>query len=264
MHDVEAKELEKKPRLFYGWYIVLASFLAHLSYAEQNSSVLGLFIRPMTREMGWSRTALTGAQSVARLVEGVCAPVLGPFIDRYGPRPLMLIGAVIVGFSFLWLSQIRTIWDFYMMKGFAVAVGFLFMGFMVTNTAISNWFVRLRGRAIGIAGMGTSLANIAMAPVAAWMMTRWGWRSVWAAFGVFTWVVVLLPSGLLMRRRPEDVGLKPDGDDSSPDQPSRSENLNPASLGDTEGKEAVWNRREAMGTRAFWLIVGTFSISSFA
>src|SRR5688572_23211862 len=129
----------------------------------------------MQSELGWPRTAITGAQSVARLVEGGFAPAVGPILDRYGPRPLMIAGSLIAAVGFMALSQVDTLWGFYLMKGGVIAVGFLCMGFMVTNTAISNWFIRRRGRAIGIAGMGTSLASVAMAPVVVWMMDNWHW-----------------------------------------------------------------------------------------
>ena len=79
-----SEEPRRKLRFFYGWYIVLASFLASLSYSQQLATVLGLFIKPMQDELGWSRTAITGAQSATRFVEGFVAPFIGRFIDRYG------------------------------------------------------------------------------------------------------------------------------------------------------------------------------------
>ena len=83
---------DRKPRYFYGWHIVGASFLAHLAYAEHHSSMLGFFFRPLQSEFGWSRSALAAVQTIARLVEALFAPVVGPLIDRYGPRVLMPSG----------------------------------------------------------------------------------------------------------------------------------------------------------------------------
>ena len=82
----------KKPRYFYGWNIVAATFLAHLSYAEHHSSVLGFFMRPFNREFGWSRTQVSMVQTIARFVETALSFFVGPIIDRYGPRYLMPIG----------------------------------------------------------------------------------------------------------------------------------------------------------------------------
>lgn len=268
MKDIAAPESQQAARkrrpLFYGWYIVLASFLAHLAYAEQNSSILGVFLRPMTGDFGWSRTELTGAQSVARLVEGGFSPIVGPFIDRYGPRPLMVLGSIVAGIGFLGLSRARTLWEFYLTKGVVTALGFLCMGHLVTNTAISNWFVRQRGRAIGIAGMGTSLASIAMAPLVVWIIGRWDWRTAWIAFAVLTWVVVLVPSGLLMRRRPEDQGLRPDGDPAPSPRPEGPQGEGSGAAVPEPPLEPVWSRREVLRTSAFWLIIATFSVSNLA
>jgi MFS family permease len=271
----EETQPRRRKRPFYGWYIVFTSFLAHLSYAEQNSSVLGVFFRPMNAELGWSRTSMAGAQSVARLVEGLLSPVVGPIVDRHGAKRLMISGALIAGFGFLALSQVQSLWQWYLLKGGVIAVGFLMMGNLVTNIAISNWFVRQRGRAIGIAGMGTSLTSVGMAPAIVWLTDAIGWRAPWIVFAVFTWVAVIPATALLMRRRPEDHGLLPDGDrpDAAPARsgPGAME-APPAASGDEEPPqpqrvaplEPVWTRRQVLGTFAFWLLILTFSIAQLA
>ena len=140
----------KKPRYFYGWNIVAASLLAHLAYAEHFSSMLGFFFKPLQNEFGWSRTALATIQTIARLVEALSAPIIGPLIDRYGPRVLMPIGAIIVGFAMLGVTQVNTIWQFYLLRGIVSAIGYTIMGTLVTDVAINNWFIRKRGRALAI------------------------------------------------------------------------------------------------------------------
>jgi len=84
-------EARKRPRYFYGWNIVGTSFLTSLSNAEQNSSILGLFFRPLNAEFGWSRTSIAGVQSFTRILEGLIATIIGPILDRHGPRRLMFI-----------------------------------------------------------------------------------------------------------------------------------------------------------------------------
>ena len=116
---------KKQPRYFYGWNVVGAAFLAHLAYAEHHSSVLGFFFHPLEGEFGWSRSAIAAVQSIARIVEAVLAPFVGPFIDRYGPRALMPIGALIVGLAMIGATQVQTIWQFYLLRGVIVAVGFV-------------------------------------------------------------------------------------------------------------------------------------------
>ncbi len=128
----------RKPRYFYGWNIVAASFLAGLSYAEHFSSILGLFFKPIQSEFGWSRSAIAGVQTTGRVIEALIAPIIGPIIDRYGPRVLMPIGAIIVGLAMLGVTQINTIWHFLILRGVLVAIGDMvansFLPHQVRNT----------------------------------------------------------------------------------------------------------------------------------
>ncbi len=259
-------ETPNRPRYFYGWNIVIASFLAHIAYAEHNSSLLGLFFNPLKEEFGWNRTSVSAVQSLARVVEGLVAPFLGPLIDRHGPRPLMVVGGVATGLAFLAVTQVTTLWQFYLVRGIIMAAGFAFMGYLITNTAISNWFIRRRGRAIAFASTGTSLANMALAPITVWIILTWGWRSSFLVFALLTWVVVLVPSAVLMRRRPEDMGLLPDGDSPKPNpievEPTRESSVDARSV--TSDLEPIWTRREVMKTSAFWLLVISFSLANLA
>jgi MFS family permease len=247
---------------------VLASFLASLSYSQQLASVLGIFIRPMTQELGWSRTAITGAQSATRFVEGIVAPITGRFIDRYGPRPFMVVGGIISGVGFILLSGIQSLFEFYFLRSFVISIGFAMMGYMVTSVAVSNWFVRKRGRALAIAGMGSSVMSSILPPIAVLAMATWGWRPIWVAFGIFTMISVAIPSAIWMRRRPEDLGLRPDGD-----EPFKA--FTPPAEGDAGGGathelaheeplEPIWSRREALHTSAFWMIIGTYAIANLS
>ena len=262
-----SKPARKKSRsLFYGWYIVLASFLAGLSYSQQNSSTLGIFIRPMTDELGWSRTAITGAQSAARFVEGAVAPLIGPLIDRYGPRPLMIVGGIVVGFGSVLISNVQDLTQWYLLRSLVISIGFALMGWTVTTIALSNWFVRKRGRAIAIGSMGNHVTSSVMPPLAVAAMANWGWRPIWSAFGILTWIVVVIPAAIWMRRRPEDLGLRPDGDSAVPlENLGEKEGAQPgwSSTAD-EPLEPVWSRGEALRTKAFWLIVTTFAVSNLA
>ena len=98
---------KKRPRYFYGWNIVFASFLAHLSYAEHHSSVLGFFMRPLNQSFGWSRTEISVVQSIARFVEAGASFFVGPVIDNHGPRLLMPLGAIIISLFVGWKMQVE-------------------------------------------------------------------------------------------------------------------------------------------------------------
>jgi len=251
-----------KPRYFYGWNIVGASFLAHLSYAEHHSSMLGFFFKPLGSEFGWSRSSIAAVQTIARVTEALIAPVIGPLIDKYGARVLMPAGAVIVGLSMLGVTQVSALWQFYLFRGIVVAVGFTLMGALVTDVAINNWFVRRRGRAIAFARLGSNLSNIIFVPVTVFVIASSGWHTMFVVFAVVTWLVVLVPSVIFMRRRPEDMGLYPDGDVPYDGRASNSEEN--SNGGYTTPGEPVWNRREVLTTGSFWLLAASLGISSMA
>ena len=253
----------ERPRYFYGWKIVGAAFLSRFSFASGNASVLGLFFTPLGNEFGWSRTAISAVLSLARLFEGLTSPLLGPIIDRYGPRVPMVIGGILLSLGFVSLSLMANLWQFYLIRGVFMAAGFALTGMLVTNTAVSNWFIRRRGRAIATAGMGTNTGMLIIAPVTVGIIEVWGWQTAWLFFAILAWIVVVIPSAILMRRRPEDIGLIPDGDlpadSNASGNPSR---LSTATRSSAE--EAVWTRREVIRTPAFWLLIIGISSSMLA
>jgi len=253
----------KKPRYFYGWNVVAASFMAHLAYAEHHSSMLGFFFRPFQNEFGWNRSALAAVQTIARVAEAMVAPIVGPFIDRYGSRVLMPAGAIIVGLAMLAVTQIDAIWQFYLLRGIIVALGFTLMGNLVTDVAINNWFVKKRGRAIAIARLGSNISNMAFVPLTVFIIGACGWRTMFVVFAVITWLVVLIPSLLLMRRRPEDMGLYPDG--INPNHTRAGDNNEDELAGNGMAlREPIWSRREVLATRTFWILAISFGACSMA
>ncbi len=144
----------KRPRVFYGWHIVAASFLANFAYTEQFSAAYGVFITHLAADMGWGRTALAGVKTMARLVEAGMAPIIGPLVDRYGARWIMVAGGSVMAVSFFLASQLQELWQLYLYFGFIGAVGGVCLGGFVTTVTIANWFVLRRGRAVGLATMG--------------------------------------------------------------------------------------------------------------
>jgi MFS family permease len=259
--DAGAKSL-RKPKYFYGWNIAGASFLAHTSYAEQNSSLLGLFFDPLRSEFGWTRTGISGAQSLTRLVEGMVAPLIGPLVDRRGPRLLMVLGGTIVCVAFLLSTLAQELWHLYVLRGGLAAIGFALVGGLVTSVTLSQWFVRKRGRVIAIVGTGNNLSTFVLAPLVVWAIVTHGWRSAFVVFAVLTLLVVVIPSGILMRRRPEDMGLRPDGD--PPDEAPPTQGLSRVATVRPRPREPLWSRRELVRSWTFWSLVASFAMSQLA
>ena len=265
----EPPRRRRRGRYFYGWNIVAASFMAHLAYAEQFSSTLGLFFRPFQSEFGWSYTKIATVQTISRFVEAGTAPLIGPLVDRFGARTLLPVGALIAGTALVGVTFVDSLWQFYLVRGFVAAIGFTLMGSLVTSVAINNWFIRMRGRALAISNTGASISNVVMIPVAVYVIAEFGWREMFWIFAILTWIVVLAPSTILIRRRPEDMGLRPDGvEDMASVAPSASGfagHAVPVTPQRAEPmREPLWTRREALKTPAFWLIAGCFAIASFA
>jgi MFS family permease len=239
--------------------IVAVGFLAHIASAFSISSTLSVFLKPLSQDLGLSRGAFSLIRSGEILIGAAAAPIIGTLLDRHGGRWLIAAGGLISGVGFLLLGQARDFWQFMFVRWLLVSPGDTLMGSMVVNVSISQWFVRMRGRALALAGMGHGLAKVCMPVAAASLILYAGWRGAWVVFGLVTLLLVVAPALLFMRRRPEDLGLLPDGRPAAA-EPIRAEQpmkKNRVSAAD----EPVWTRQEALRTAAFWLIVITFGVS---
>jgi MFS transporter, OFA family, oxalate/formate antiporter len=257
-----AEQATNESKFFYGWTIVAVGFLAHIASAFSISSTLSVFLKPLSSDLGVSRGVFSLIRSGEVLIGAIAAPLVGTLIDRYGGKWLMAAGGVISGIGFLLLGQAGDFWQFLFFRWFLVSPGDALMGQMVVSVSISRWFVRMRGRALALAGMGHGLAKVGMPLLAASLIAYSGWRGTWAVFGLLTLALVVGPSLLFMRRRPEDMGLLPDG--RSGDQQDRGASAKGARSARPHRSatdDVAWSRSEALHTPAFWLIVITFGVA---
>src|ERR1700752_96944 len=249
----------KRKSIYYGWVIVVVGFLAHIASAFSISSTLSVFLKPLSTDLGVSRGIFSLIRSGEVLIGAVAAPLVGTLIDRHGGKWLMAAGGVIAGSGFLLLAQARDFWQFLLVRWLLISPGDSLMGQMTVNVTISRWFVRMRGRALALAGMGHGLAKVAMPLCAASLILYVGWRGTWAVFGLLTLALVVGPALLFMRRRPEDMGLLPDC--GPVDESGAFKHQVGAKAHRSAGDDVVWSRREALRTSAFWLIVITFGVA---
>lgn len=253
----------RKARFFYGWVIVAVGFLAHIASAFSISSTLSVFLKPLSQDLGLSRGVFSLIRSGEILIGAAAAPVIGTLLDRHGGRWLIAAGGLVSGAGFLLLGQARDFWQFALIRWLLISPGDSLMGSMVVNVSISQWFVRMRGRALALAGMGHGLAKVCMPVAAASLLLYIGWRGAWVVFGVVTLALVVGPSLGFMRRRPEDMGLVPDGgtnpSDADAAKAARLRSTSPSHADNPDNR--AWTRREALSTSAFWLIVITFGVS---
>jgi MFS family permease len=247
-------------KYFYGWTIVAVGFLAHIASAFSISSTLSVFLKPLSTDLGISRGIFSLIRSGEILIGAAAAPLIGTLIDRYGGRWLMAAGGLVAGAGFLLLGQARDFWQFLLFRWLLVSPGDALIGSMVVNVSIARWFVRMRGRALALASMGHGLAKVGMPLLAASLILYAGWRSAWIVFGLLTVGLVVGPSLLFMRRRPEDMGLVPDGRAQPETDANTNEVASARALRSAIG-DVAWSRREALRTPAFWLIVTTFGVA---
>lgn len=200
----------RMPRLYYGWVLVLALGLTEtVSYGILSYS-FPVFIAPMGAELGWSKAAITGAFSVALLTSGVVAIPLGRWVDRHGARWVMTTGAVLATTVLLLWSRVEDLAAFYLLSlalGMAMAAVLYEPAFAV----VANWFVELRGRALTVLTFMGGFASVIFVPLATALVAGQGWREalLWLA-GILALLTIPLHA-LLLRRRPEDLGLEVDG-----------------------------------------------------
>jgi len=248
--------------VFYGWFIVAVSFLCWFSADAFGWYTFGIFLGPISSELGWTTVALTGALTLRTVVGGLMGPFIGPLVDtRHGARVLMSLGVLVAGAVPLAVSQVYEVWQFYLVYGVIGALGMVGFGGLVTNALISKWFVRRRGRAIGIATMGISTSGLVFVPLSHILISELGWRTTLLVLGFAIWGLAFIPVILLVRRRPEDMGLNPDGD--SPEEVEADAARANGAPG-VYRVEQVWSLKEALRTKTLWLLLIGFNITGLA
>ncbi|MDP2142385.1 MAG: MFS transporter [Gammaproteobacteria bacterium] len=196
--------------VFYGYWIVLAAFVTQFIAVGMQNYVAGAFMTPMSDEFGWTRAEFTSARSIGQMVVAITGFVIGSALDRYGGRPFILVGTVILSLSVFALGGVQTLTQWLILNGLILTIGAAMIGNLVVNVTLGKWFVRQRGRAVAVAAMGVSLGGIVLPPLATWLVDLLGWRDAWHVLGIVV-AVFTFPAALLVRRAPEDYGMCPDG-----------------------------------------------------
>src|SRR6266852_4093366 len=205
-----ASLLSARLPVFYGW-VVLAC-LCCAGFARQGPAVatLSIFVEPLTREFGWSRTALSGAVSLGGVLAALVAPLIGPLLDRQGSRLVLCAAVLVNGIALMLLSLTGSLGVFYLL--FCLArMNWAAPFDLGLYGALNNWFVRRRAFASSVATLAQQIGLVAMPLIAQLAILQYGWRAGWLAIGATTLLVGFVPTWLLLVRRPEDLGLAPDG-----------------------------------------------------
>ena len=247
--------------IFYGWWIVGVSFLVWgLSFGSIWGAV-GVWFKTLELHFGWTRTQLTGAFALAQLEGSIMGPLAGYFIDRLGPRRMVLIGLPLVGAGFIILSRTSNLALFYL--AFAVfTIGAAAGTWLPTLAALNRWFNRNKSTVIAISGEGSYLGGLVLVPALAWAVSpdQFGWQTTALGIGVL-FLVLAMPVSRVIRNRPEDYGELPDGDPS----PAPSALLTVASPARADAPATVdtpgLTARQAMRMSAFWYLTFGHALS---
>ncbi len=249
----------KRPKIFYGWWLVVISALDDALKHGTFNRGFTFFVFPIRTELGIGVAVISLADMLGRLEGGLLGPVMGFFTDRLGPRVMLAFGGIMSGGGFILLYFTNSYWSFML-----VFVGFLSVGFRsgynnASIAALNNWFRRRRGLAMSMASIGNGLGGAALAPLMGLMVVGLGWRRSALVAGVLI-LVVVVPLSLLVRRSPESMGLRPDGD--PPEGPETAGGGTGSHEGGHGGRrvartfgEADFTAREAMSTVSYWWLV---------
>jgi MFS family permease len=190
--------------------IVIVTFVTMAIGVNARTS-FSLFFPPIIDEFGWERGVTAGAFSFGFLVSGAVSPLIGRMMDRFGPRAVMELGVALMAGGLLLAPLTTQPWHLYLTIGVMVGSGSVCLGYSGQSLFLPNWFNRRRGLAMGLAFAGVGIGSITLLPWAQHMIEQTGWRTACTAIGIVV-LVVLAPINLLLRKRPEDIGLRPDGD----------------------------------------------------
>lgn len=258
LHDISKKGNAIKPapaKTFYGWWIVFAGTAVLFVSSGIGFYCHGVILDPLRAQYGWSKGTISLAVTMYFFVAGMMGMVIGPKVDKYGPKPLLMLGAVTFGLGLVLLGHIRDLWHLYAVY-LLMSIGWSGTSLVSINTLIANWFIRRRGLAMGLTMTGMSVGGMILVPFAIYLTSNWGLKIALPLLGAMYCVVVIPIALFMIKQRPSDIGQFPDGE--PPVALPEDEPAHPLSY---SSQMRVWTRRQAMRTVAFWSIVFAFLLA---
>lgn len=244
--------LTNKPGFFYGWYLVVASWVMMFLWP---AVAVGIFFKPMLEEFGWDRATLSSVQTVALIAFAVATPFMGQLIDRFGPRAMLFVCVAAQTLAGVVNGVATNIWHLYIGR-FVYEIRAIHS----TQVLINRWFVKKRGRALGMVAAGIPIGTLILSPISQYLILIWGWRMTmlfWAGVNF----VILLPLTLFIRDNPEDKGYGPDGEPlhkATPVGPSPGQKSD--ALETKAGIKAGISLSQAAKTISLWLLCASHFI----
>ncbi len=235
---------------FYGWWIVGAGGIVQWYTSAVFWRGFQAFVPQILGTFGWSHGATAAAISLQRSESGMISPFVGVLLDKYGPRKAMAFGVFVTGGGFIFMSQMQTLWHFYLAITL-LTLGMSFGTFIVFVVTVANWFVRKRARALATLMSFSALGGLTL-PLLVASIDRFGWREMLFAAGIGFWVIGF-PATLVMRRRPEEYGMQPDGGPENINENTNGHGSMDREIPRTSRiREPTITMRQAVKLRFFW------------
>lgn len=243
----------RERKIFFGWWVVLASTILFFTSGGIWLYGFTVFFNPIRNTFGWTAAITSVAFTMQRLQGGILSPVVGFLVDRVGPRKLMVFGWVVVGLGFVLMSRIDSLWAFYG-SFLLIGAGISFSAWVTIQTTIANWFIKKRSRAMTLTFIGFAGSGI-VAPFLALSIGNFGWRETAVFIGIAV-CIIGMPLSLLMRHKPEQYGLLPDGDTPAKEATDEAGHHSPQERvkPDSAPLSLDFSAKMAVKTRTFWLL----------
>jgi len=237
---------QRRSPIFYGWYVLAASFLI-LFLSSGARFTVGIAFKPLIAEFGWSRSSVSLAVFLNMAVYSLSVIATGKLYDRFGPKWVIVTSTILVSSGYMLIALTQTLWHFLVLYGVVAALGLGGTTVPIFAALMSKWFEKRRGLTISLALSGNCLGQFALVPLFSTLITDYGWRASHLWIGLMMLVLNLGLTFLVIRGDPEDLGVVPHG--------RKEESTSPSFIDHAEESPPVRDMglRDAMRTSSFWL-----------
>jgi MFS family permease len=245
-------------RRFYGWTNVSITAIMGIAGGMYIVS-FGMFLKPLVKEFGWKIGTASLAPTINMILMGICGPIAGSFIVKYGAKRALVLGNIVgcIGFTMLFLQS--HLWELFVAQGILLGAGAGFGGLLASTTVLNNWFIKKRRLALSIFLGSGGLGGIVMGPLIMYLIDAIGWRHTYLVIALLVLVTSVVLPALFVKNRPQDLGQVPDGE--TEDAPAIKQAPNPRGGYKTP---VDFTAKEAMRTASLWLLIIYFCLNMLA